>query len=1305
MDVELLEAIYRNHPSSEKSNFLATCYAIMGRCGMVKGFRKNSWWNNTLCRRQLAQLFTDNKMAFRSLLKEQSFSDFLKVHKDFPKTCRETSDYFHKNYGAPQFTPDDVKADYADAVVTKAFDAWLADYCQKNEPTEDFRKHFPRILSSVRIFNILSQSGDSTYEDTCRRIWQKLGPIYKAIPDYVTVRRDFPIPDDLKAQFGLPDDVVKTPTEAATQTADAAAEVRLGVALSTLADVKAAAERYREHRNAASAAAFGQQLTDKGWFAAAADLYYQGTFLADDAERENMAASYLIALLKRDGGTEQIKAEIKTFEACFPTSERISEISDELKRSKAPSQKAEKAAEHGRIALWRTWTAENSIDGLAHAAGLKHFREHVNELMTSDQPQALEFLHESLRIKAWFSTDERVSVLYQLSEVQQALKLTVPASLTLAEIAETAAEEKRRTDAWSRLVVCLTDDGRWREAEAAVEKMGAAGVPHDVVEAAQLRLGAAKGKQTDRTSETEGTARARFAPSQTRPDLEHLPYPRRYIGVIGRQNNYINFSAKYVATDHGWTALTRDEQAFLFPRRGWLALRFANTAMASALKDGRLVVLEENFGEVTPTEDYDYMKRLEPQIGRQIQFLSALGAVVVTPETKAFDLTADTYVTADETGKNDAVFDGEEAVIAVKGGFVGPFRLRADMNHRLYVPRLTANEAAAVTLWVPKFADSVLDLAMETPESTVKCRVATVADSTAFEKRTTDALTDAALLTAAARSIPALSDIADMASVLDDVELLKAPERREKVRTLLADWAAGRRFTADVRKTAVGALLDVLKAEETAEVRPVTAAVMTAVAQTPELTALNEKLGKERRAIEEGHRTALEAEAKEYEQLRAATKARIAELAADLTAAETEAEKKKAFWSSELKAMVATAKAEIVRFRALPELNIGGSAPTERPAVKPAKSENPDYCSRMSALWTLPTVSGTTSGIRRRLIEDFQARRGYTHDETVNLFLSVANNFLTVFSGEPGCGKTSVCSVIAETMGLVHLEKKLAETSAWSGDRCDRFLTVPVERGWTSKRDFLGYFNPLTQSFSTNDRRRYDAFRLLDIEAGTAERPLLPFIFLLDEANLSPMEYYWADFMRICGGDEQSDKDIVLADNLVCRIPDHLRFLATINIDDTTEPLSPRLLDRAWIVRLPQPDFTAAQKALAAADSVTWKDFVTAFGGHDRAAEPKELKPFYDVLHSLGMNVSMRSRRAMAKFVSIGASLFDGGRTTAVDYAVAQKILPMVKGSGPQFRERLEELLALAANYPVTEGIVREILVRGDRNLNFYQFF
>ena len=52
-------------------------------------------------------------------------------------------------------------------------------------------------------------------------------------------------------------------------------------------------------------------------------------------------------------------------------------------------------------------------------------------------------------------------------------------------------------------------------------------------------------------------------------------------------------------------------------------------------------------------------------------------------------------------------------------------------------------------------------------------------------------------------------------------------------------------------------------------------------------------------------------------------------------------------------------------------------------------------------------------------------------------------------------------------------------------------------------------------------------------------------MFLLDEANLSPMEYYWADFMRICGGDDAGDKEIVLGDNLICRIPEHLRFLAT----------------------------------------------------------------------------------------------------------------------------------------------------------------
>ena len=70
------------------------------------------------------------------------------------------------------------------------------------------------------------------------------------------------------------------------------------------------------------------------------------------------------------------------------------------------------------------------------------------------------------------------------------------------------------------------------------------------------------------------------------------------------------------------------------------------------------------------------------------------------------------------------------------------------------------------------------------------------------------------------------------------------------------------------------------------------------------------------------------------------------------------------------------------------------------------------------------------------------------------------------------------------------------------------------------------------------------------------------FIILLDEANLSPMEYYWSDFMNICD-DLGPQSTVNLGENYVFGIPETLHFVATINNDHTTETLSPRLIDRA----------------------------------------------------------------------------------------------------------------------------------------------
>ena len=48
-------------------------------------------------------------------------------------------------------------------------------------------------------------------------------------------------------------------------------------------------------------------------------------------------------------------------------------------------------------------------------------------------------------------------------------------------------------------------------------------------------------------------------------------------------------------------------------------------------------------------------------------------------------------------------------------------------------------------------------------------------------------------------------------------------------------------------------------------------------------------------------------------------------------------------------------------------------------------------------------------------------------------------------------------------------------------------------------------------------------------------------LILLDEANLSPMEYYWSDFMNIC--DDLGDQSTVnLGENYVFGIPETLHF-------------------------------------------------------------------------------------------------------------------------------------------------------------------
>ena len=77
---------------------------------------------------------------------------------------------------------------------------------------------------------------------------------------------------------------------------------------------------------------------------------------------------------------------------------------------------------------------------------------------------------------------------------------------------------------------------------------------------------------------------------------------------------------------------------------------------------------------------------------------------------------------------------------------------------------------------------------------------------------------------------------------------------------------------------------------------------------------------------------------------------------------------------------------------------------------------------------------------------------------------------------------------------------------------------------------------------------------------------------LLDEANLNLSDgTLLAKVLWICDMNKPQ-RSVSLGENYVYPIGDTLRFVATINLDHTTEMLSPRLIDRAWIILIQSSD-------------------------------------------------------------------------------------------------------------------------------------
>jgi hypothetical protein len=440
------------------------------------------------------------------------------------------------------------------------------------------------------------------------------------------------------------------------------------------------------------------------------------------------------------------------------------------------------------------------------------------------------------------------------------------------------------------------------------------------------------------------------------------------------------------------------------------------------------------------------------------------------------------------------------------------------------------------------------------------------------------------------------------------------------------------------------------------------------------------------------------------------TKKTLEEQAAHFQAECTNISKTKALLEEQFAARLAEfadqskALTHVLDYRLLQDIVHAGNEPYHREPERGLGGNAVSADQNQKAQDTGPRFNGLDGGALIDIALNFMKTvpREIEYNDMVNYLVCITQGFITTFAGEPGTGKTSLCSLLARSLGLG-----------------GRFVDISVERGWMSHKDFIGYYNPLTKSMEKSNNRVFDALLRLSGETGDPA----PFLILLDEANLSPIEHYWAAFLRLCDFDSFSSRSLDLGGTESWIVPPQLRFLATVNFDHTTEELSPRFLDRSWIITLKSRDIADTLRsenhelAPGEPDSKPLVSYATlrqAFGAvHDGETPPRDISDKWNVIQHIfryyRLPIAMRNQKMVYDYCKTASQYMDTKkpetRLAPLDYAVSQKILPIINGRGEQYRRLLLSLQKECEPLPLCHEHIERMISAAKENMEYYQFF
>ena len=305
----------------------------------------------------------------------------------------------------------------------------------------------------------------------------------------------------------------------------------------------------------------------------------------------------------------------------------------------------------------------------------------------------------------------------------------------------------------------------------------------------------------------------------------------------------------------------------------------------------------------------------------------------------------------------------------------------------------------------------------------------------------------------------------------------------------------------------------------------------------------------------------------------------------------------------------------------------------------------------------------------------------YRRLDLVAFHVSVKVSDLTVLGGVSGTGKSSLPRLYAQA---------LAGDAAWD----DRYRMVGVNPSWLDVGDLLGRVNVLDARFLPSDSGLYDLLIHAHEEYKRRTRNSGLYVVCLDEMNLAQVEHYFSPFLQVleappdqrrlrCFAPESVSPDSDFAEWWELDLPPSLRFIGTVNFDETTRPLSRRVLDRINLITLhPGPlselDPSGDQRLAlpVSGPPVTHGRFESWRRPGQAGAVAEVLDELREPLGRLGCPLSPRRYRGVCEFLASARGLVTPEE--ALNMQIRQRLLPQVRGLFRQSaRHALEDLRTL----------------------------